>query len=150
MHVAAGTPMFRIVDTSGSRLRFGVVPEIADALRIGQGVGLAAIDLALHASAPRPHAVRRAREQMQPFAPVTLPESYARFASLRHVFGSTRGYEASLYAYVAAEELADRAIAQLGASWDDLPRGGARFRDLVLARDNEAPPRQLVDDFTRR
>ena len=39
-------------------------------------------------------------------------------------------------------------LAQLGASWDDLAGGGARFRDLVLARGNEAPPRQLVDDFT--
>ena len=143
-HIRTGAPLpADLVERCLSARRFRTASMLM------QGVGLAAIDLALHSSAPRPLAVLRAREQMQPFAPVALPATYARFASLRHVFGTTRGYEASLYAYVAADELAEQAIARLGTSWEDLPRGGARFRDLVLARGNEAPPRQLVDDFTR-
>ncbi len=51
MHVAAGTPMFRIIDTSGSRLRFGVLPEIADALRIGQSVSFVASSTGLRGGA---------------------------------------------------------------------------------------------------
>lgn len=37
-HVAAGTPMFRVVDAASARLRFGVPPATADAMTLGQTV----------------------------------------------------------------------------------------------------------------
>ena len=38
-HVAAGTPMFRMIDKGGARLRFGVPIAVADTLTPGQSVG---------------------------------------------------------------------------------------------------------------
>lgn len=38
MHVAAGTPMFRMIDTGGARLRFGVPVAVADGMAPGISV----------------------------------------------------------------------------------------------------------------
>jgi multidrug efflux pump subunit AcrA (membrane-fusion protein) len=37
-HVAAGTPMLRMIDPQGARIRFGVPPEVANTIATGQAV----------------------------------------------------------------------------------------------------------------
>lgn len=50
-HVAAGAPMFRLIDPHGARLRFGVPPAVADGLRAGDSVRFGAPGTSLEARA---------------------------------------------------------------------------------------------------
>ncbi len=109
-------------------------------------------DLTLHAEFDPASGdpVQVARDIMNRFYPVELPEHYAMVASFNHLFSSPVGYGAGYYSYKWAEVLDADAFSRF-ASEGIFNRGtGRAYVDHILSRGNSDDPAQLYRDFMGR
>src|SRR5579883_214762 len=116
-------------------------------------LGLGLVDLSLHREySPQNHGdvLHYAKQILQQFSPVKLPERYAMISSFTHLFASPVGYGAGYYSYKWAEVLDADAFTLFQARGIFSPDAGARFRGNILSRGNSADPAELYRAFMGR
>jgi thimet oligopeptidase len=132
------------------RLSADQIKRLEQSRRFGRGIWYsgqwlyATFDMTIHSGAPKPAlATWIALERATPLGYV---EGTIRPAAFAHVM---RGYSAGYYGYLWSEVIAaDLLSAFRGRMMDESL--GRRYRDTILARGGEQPPRQLVEAFLGR
>jgi oligopeptidase A len=116
-------------------------------------LGFAAMDLAMHIDYDAERdgdPVAYARDVLQRYSGVTLPRDYAMVAGFGHLFASPVGYAAGYYSYKWAEVLEADAFSRFAEAGVLSREVGIEFRQLILARGNEADPMELYKSFMGR
>ncbi|KYF48113.1 oligopeptidase A [Sorangium cellulosum] len=115
-------------------------------------LGFAEIDLALHVdwTPERGDVVDFAREVLERYSPVPLPEGYAMIAGFSHLFSSPVGYAAGYYSYKWAEVLDADAFSRFQEEGLFSRKVGDAFRSQILALGDTQDPMDLYKSFRGR
>ncbi len=116
-------------------------------------LGLASVDLALHVDydvVRDGDVISYARNVMQAFAPVTLPDDYAMITSFGHLFAHSVGYSAAYYSYKWAEVLDADAFSRFRQGGLFSRSVGSEFRHKILAQGDGRDPIELYREFMGR
>jgi oligopeptidase A len=114
-------------------------------------LGFGYVDLALHREWDgKTDVLGFARDILQNFSAVPLPEDYAMIAGFTHLFSSPVGYGAGYYSYKWAEVLDADAFTRFRKEGVFSETTGRDFRDKVLARGDSEDPALLYRSFMGR
>ncbi len=123
------------------------------ATQLMRQIGFSAVDLLLHRSYdPQKDGdvVEYARDHLQKFAPLPLPEDYAMILTFTHLFASPVGYASGYYSYLWARVLDADAFTRFLQEGLLSHEVGNEFRDTILSRGDSDDPNQLFKSFMGR
>lgn len=132
------------------RLEQDKIRRIEAARKYGQGLRYsgqwlyASYDMTLHTGAPRP--ALDTWIALESATPLGHVEGTYKPASFGHIMG---GYAAGYYGYLWSEVIAYDMLSVFRGRLMD-PALGRKYRQTILARGGEQPPRQLVEAFLGR
>jgi oligopeptidase A len=113
-------------------------------------LGFSALDLSLHTTFDGGDVLAFARDVVERFSPVRLPDDYAMVASFSHLFAATAGYAGGYYSYPWADVLDADAFTRFKKEGLLSSTVGREFEAAILAAGNSDDPMELWKRFMGR